>query len=34
MTHAERIRELRAYAVSEEYLRLRQRLGVAMGVAS
>ena len=31
---ADRVRELRAYAVSEEYLRLRQRLGVAIGVAS
>lgn len=34
VTHAERVRELRAYAISEEYLRLRQRLGLAMGVAS
>ncbi|MEZ4392638.1 MAG: tetratricopeptide repeat protein [Polyangiales bacterium] len=34
VTHAERVRELRAYAVSEEYMRLRQRLGVAMSVAS
>jgi tetratricopeptide (TPR) repeat protein len=30
---AERIRELRQYAISEEYLRLRQRIGVAMVVA-
>jgi len=30
---ADRIRELRLYAVSEEYLRLRQRIGVAMVVA-
>jgi tetratricopeptide (TPR) repeat protein len=30
---ADRVRELRAYAVSEEYLRLRQRLGIAIGVA-
>ena len=31
---ADRIRELRLYAVSEEYLRLRQRLGIAIGVAA
>ena len=30
---ADRIRELRLYAVSEEYLRLRHRLGIAIGVA-
>lgn len=34
VTHAERVRELRAYAVSDEYMRLRQRLGIAMSVAS
>jgi hypothetical protein len=28
------VRELRAYAVSEEYMRLRQRLGVAMSVSA
>jgi tetratricopeptide (TPR) repeat protein len=30
---ADRIRELRLYAISEEYLRLRQRMGIAMVVA-
>jgi hypothetical protein len=34
LSHAERVRELRAYAVSEEYMRLRQRLGVAMSVSA
>ncbi len=29
---ADRIRELRLYAMSEEYFRLRQRLGIAMVV--
>jgi hypothetical protein len=33
VSQADRIRELRLYAVSEEYLRLRQRLGIAIGVA-
>ncbi|MEZ4409746.1 MAG: tetratricopeptide repeat protein [Polyangiales bacterium] len=34
LPHADRLRELRAYAISEEYLRLRKRLGLAMVVQS
>ena len=30
---ADRVRELRQFAVSEEYFRLRQRMGIAMVVA-
>lgn len=32
LTHSDRLRELRAYAISEEYFRLRQRIGLAMAV--